>query len=90
MLKEIILNAIKEVNKEANNKALNNINDDTPLFDNLDSVAVLDLILELEDEIQAKYGKYIQIADEDIMDGSKTPFKSIATLIDFLTVKLNH
>ncbi len=38
------------------------------IYDNLDSMALLDFILEVEDSLQKEFGKYIQIADETTMD----------------------
>ena len=47
MIKKIILDSLTEINHELKNKALNSISDNTQIFDNLDSVAVLDLIIEI-------------------------------------------
>lgn len=53
MIKEIVQQAIKAVNQELDNPLLNNADDNTLLFDNLDSMAMLDLILEIEDKLQS-------------------------------------
>jgi len=88
-MKQLLKEAIKEINEDLEIKELENITDDTPLFELLDSMAVLDLILELESKLQEKYGKYIQIADETIMDSNKTPFKTFETLKEFLEGKID-
>ena len=47
-------------------------------------MAVLDLILELEEAIQEAKGEYIQIASQDTMDPNKTPFKSVGSTIEYI------
>jgi acyl carrier protein len=88
-MRELVKEALKEINEELELKELENITDDTQLFELLDSMALLDLILEIESKLQDKYGKYIQIADETTMDATKTPFKTFKTLVEFLEGKIN-
>ena len=83
-MKELIIESLKELNEDLNIKEFENITDETLIFELLDSVAVLDLILDLEDRIEKKYGKYIQIANEESMDVKKTPFKNVKTLTEYL------
>jgi len=88
-MKKLIEDALREINEDLESKELENITDETPIFEILDSMAILDLILELESRLQKKYGKYIQIADETIMDSKKTPFKTFKALQQFLEGKLD-
>jgi len=88
-MEKLLKEAIKEINEELEIDELENVTDDTPLFELLDSMAVLDLILEIESKLQDKYGKYIQIADETTMDATKTPFKTFKTLKEFLEGKID-
>ena len=90
MIKDIVLKAVKSVNKELKNKDLKVVSEETILFEKLDSMAILDLILEIEDNIQKEYGKYIQVADDTMMDAIKTPFKTVGTLIEFIEVKVSQ
>ena len=71
LMKQLIKETINELNEDLQLKQLENISDDTPLFEILDSVGVLDMVLELEDRLQTKYGKYIQLANEYTMDKEK-------------------
>ncbi len=89
MVKKIVLECIAVINEELENNMLDNIDDKTPLFALLDSVTVLDLILELESSLELKYGRYIQVADEKSMDAINTPFKTVASLVDFLEGKVS-
>jgi acyl carrier protein len=89
MIKDIILKAIKVVNEELKNKELEVISEDDTLFEKLDSMAILDLILEIESAIQKEFGQYVQVADDTMMDTIKTPFKTVKTLVEFLEKKIN-
>ncbi len=89
MIKKIILDSLTEINHELKNKALNSISDNTQIFDNLDSVAVLDLIIEIESRLQLEYGEFIQVADDTVMDEIHTPFKTLSSLIGFVEKKVN-
>jgi acyl carrier protein len=88
MIRNIILDSLLEVSKVFHSDKFDNVNDQTLIFENLDSMAVLDLIIEIENKLQESFGKFIQIADETIMDEVKTPFKTLASLIDFIETKL--
>jgi len=88
MIKDIVFEAVKSVNKELKNKDLEVVSEETILFERLDSMAILDLILEIEGSIQAECGRYIQVADDTMMDAIKTPFKTVGTLVEFIEGKV--
>jgi len=88
-MRQLLLKAIREINKDLNLQELENVNENTPLFELLDSVAVLDLILEIEGLLEDKYGKYIQIADDKSMDAVHTPFKTFQILLKYLERRVN-
>lgn len=83
-IEAIVYHAIKNINEDLGSEVLENPTLDTPLFSELDSMAVLDLILELEEAIQEAKGEYIQIASQDTMDPNKTPFKSVGSTIEYI------
>lgn len=83
-IEAIVYRAIKNINEDLESEVLENPTLDTPLFSELDSMAVLDLILELEEAIQEAKGEYIQIASQDTMDPNKTPFKSVGSTIEYI------
>ncbi len=88
-MKDLLIGAIKEINEDLEIEELEEIEDDTPIFELLDSMAVLDLILEIENRLQEKYSRYIQIADDKTMDAINTPFKTFETLLDYVERKTN-
>jgi len=87
-MKQLIKEIVEELNADLELEELNSIDDNTPLFELIDSVGVLDMILELEDKLQVKYGKYIQLADECTMDKDTTPFRTVGLLTDYLEKKV--
>jgi len=88
-MRDLLIDAIKEINKELEIEELKEIKDDTPIFELLDSMAILDLVLEIEDRLQQKYSRYIQIADDKTMDALNSPFKTFKTLLDYVESKVN-
>jgi acyl carrier protein len=87
-LESLVYDAIKTVNETHEVDALNELEGDTPLFVLLDSLGTLDLVLELESRLQEKVGRYVQVADEYTMDGYYTPFKTVESLIAYLSTKI--
>lgn len=76
-MEEILKRAIKEV-KDIE------IDENTNLLEELDSVGVLELILELENQLQSKYNRYIQVANEFSMDKEQSPFTNYKKLLKYL------
>lgn len=87
-LKTVILESIENINKELKIKELESVNDSTPLFELLDSLGTLDLILELENRLQEETGDYVAVASEESMDAKNTPFKNIVSLEAFLQKRI--
>jgi len=55
----------------------------------LDSMALVNLIVDLEELIQDDYGKTITLADEKAMSRRTSPFSRVKNLIDYIREKLN-
>lgn len=88
-LKKIIATSIENVNRDLRIPELDDLNEETPLFEYLDSLGTLDLILELENNLRDIYGTYIAVANEESMDYHKTPFRTIQTLETFLQQRID-
>jgi len=89
-IKEIVFSVISSINEELNNQNLKDPTEDTLLFEELDSMAVLDFVMGIEDELQKLTNEYIQIANEHTMDPNTTPFKSIKSSIDYILSKVSQ
>jgi hypothetical protein len=89
-LETIINDAIATINETLQIDALKTLKSDTPLFELLDSLGTLDLILELEARLEEEQGNYIAVADETSMDSKKTPFKTLHSLEEYLRQRIKH
>lgn len=89
-IRSLVFESIKEVNKDLEIDAFNEPTLDTPFFDLVDSLGVLNFILDMEQRLEKEFGKYIQIANEEIMDATKTPFKTIKDIIKFIEERVER
>lgn len=55
----------------------------------LESIDVVTLIMELEDQIKAEFGTAITIADDRAMSRENSPFLTVGTLTDYVAELLN-
>jgi acyl carrier protein len=57
---------------------------------NLDSLGLVNLIVNLEDEIHTSLGVPILLADEKAMSQTKSPFRTVASLAEYLSILINE
>ena len=55
----------------------------------LDSMALVNLVVDLEELIEDDYGKTITLADEKAMSRRTSPFSRVQNLIDYIQEQLN-
>ncbi len=55
----------------------------------LDSMALVSLIVDLEEFIEDEYGKTITLANEKAMSRRTSPFSRVQNLIDYIIEQLN-
>ena len=55
----------------------------------LDSMSLVNLIVDLEELIEDDYGKTISLADEKAMSRRTSPFSRVQNLIDYVQEQLN-
>ena len=55
----------------------------------LDSMALVSLVVDLEELIEDDYGKTITLADEKAMSRRTSPFSRVQNLIDYVQEQLN-
>jgi acyl carrier protein len=55
----------------------------------LDSMALVNLVVDLEELIEDDYGKTITLADEKAMSRRTSPFSRVQNLIDYVQEKLD-
>jgi hypothetical protein len=78
------MNVIEDELRQALDKTLETIDapalrvlkPDTNLFEHLDSLSVVDMLLEAESRLESVTGRYVTLADETMFDASKSPLRS--------------
>jgi D-alanine--poly(phosphoribitol) ligase subunit 2 len=88
-----IYNAVEEVNEQLPRGATLDKSPETILFGKsgkLDSLALVGLIVAVEQNIQEEFGTAVTLADERALSQKNSPFKTIATLSEYISLLLNN
>ena len=88
---EIIYSSIEEINQQRNIKIERA--HDTPLFgshSDLDSLGLVNLIVNIEENINNEYDVSISIADNRAMSQKNSPFRNVGTLSNYIIELLNE
>lgn len=83
----LILKALEDLNEELPAGRKLDVNPDTPLFGvdaQLDSLALVSLVVEVELAINTRLGLDLSLADERAMSRPVLPFTSVRTLRDYI------
>ncbi len=95
-MKEKIFELIKEsilcLNEEWEIPELEIPTTDTRLFGShsaIDSLALVNLIAEVEERLNVSFGKDIVIADERVMSRTHSPFRQVSSLAEYIETLLN-
>jgi acyl carrier protein len=84
-IKGVILNVVRDFGREWENKELEECDIKTVLFGkNLDSMGVVLLVTELEEEIFNRFDMQILLADERAMSQKTSPFRSVNSLVGYV------
>ena len=89
---ELIFASIDELNLDLEESEKIAKTEDTNLFgsgDSLDSLALINLITIIEQKIEEETGNYISLADEKAMSLDESPFKTVATLKNYINSLIN-
>lgn len=86
-IEQVLRESLKSVLEAGGSPEIRPLNKDTNLFNNLDSLAVVDMLLEVEMRLEEATGLYVTLADETIFDASKTPLSSWSGWVAFVENK---
>ncbi len=87
----IVKNSICELNEELDYDSLRSPSQDTQVFGgegSIDSLSLVRLVIGLESEIGTEFGTNIQLANEKAMSYRNSPFRTVGTLVEYITAKL--
>lgn len=82
--------ALVEAAREWGKEALGAIGPDHDLFEEIDSLAVVDLLLLTESEVEARTGRFIPLADETIFDAEDSPLHRFSTWVEYVSKAISH
>lgn len=69
---------------------LQNLGPEDDVYERLDSFAVVELLLETESEIDRTIGRYVPLANESILDSTKSPLRRFQGWIDYVAETVEH
>ena len=85
LLHESLLNVLDDFDgKEPNQK----IDDEFNILQNLESISIVDMLLDIEEKIEKEYGVYITLADDKLFHYQDSPMNSWALWIKYVKNKL--
>ena len=90
---EAVYRAVDELNKQLPKGVQVEKSLDSPLYGKggrLESIDVVTLIMEVEDQIRNEFDTAITIADDRAMSQQNSPFLTIRTLTDYVTQLLTE
>lgn len=83
---DIVFNSIEEINLQNGTNIPKDIN--AKLFgkdSDLDSLGLVNLIVNVEEAINDKYDTNLSLADEKAMSQKRSPFHTVETLSDYIS-----
>jgi acyl carrier protein len=90
-VENIIISVLKDIGDEQNIKELENPSINTVLLGHaLDSLGIVFLVAEIESAISAEFSVEILVADERAMSQKTSPFRSVNTLIKYVTILIDE
>lgn len=88
-----VYRAVEELNKQLPKGVKVEKSLESPLYGKngkLESIDVVTLIMEVEDQVREEFGTSITIADDRAMSQQNSPFLTIQTLTDYVTELLTE
>ena len=89
-IEELLLESLLNVLDDSEVKAFNldTIDDEFNILQNLESVSIVDMILDIEEKIEKEYGIYVALADDKLFHYQDSPMNSWSLWIKYVNGKL--
>ncbi len=87
VLVSFIVDAVRDLADAPPNVAAETVDEQTRLFGPrgiLDSIGLVSLIMDLEQQIHDEFGSTVSLADERAFSQSRSPFRSVGSLADYV------
>jgi D-alanine--poly(phosphoribitol) ligase subunit 2 len=88
-IKEIIFKSIKELNENLDEDQKMQLSINTILLgkdSNIDSITLVNLIVSIEENLEENLNVSVTLADEKALSQKNSPFLTIKTLLDYITL----
>ncbi len=92
-IEKILIDILQDINEDIEDEGLVNPTKETKLFGEngaLDSLALVSVVTDLEEEIHDEFDKHITLADERAMSQNNSPFSTVESLTDYIHVLINE
>jgi len=92
-IKELVLNSVKTIGEMEEKSELLNATEDLHLFGGqgvLDSIGIVMLITEIEEQMLDELDISITLADDRAMSQKTSPFRSVKSLVKYITTLVNE
>jgi D-alanine--poly(phosphoribitol) ligase subunit 2 len=91
-IQSVVLTALDEVNQQLPPTNQFKLSADTVLFGRggvLDSLGLVNLIVAVEQRLEDELGMTLVLADEKAMAQKNSPFRTVATLVDYILQQMD-
>lgn len=86
-IEQVLRETLEKILATVEAPGLKPITGQSNLFENLDSLTVVDMLLEAEMQLEKATGRYVTLADETIFDASKSPLRTWAGWVAYVESK---
>jgi len=86
-IEQVLSETLQKIIATVEAPGLQSLNSESNLFENLDSLTVVDMLLEAEMQLEKTTGRYVTLADEIIFDASKSPLRSWKSWVAYVESK---
>jgi hypothetical protein len=86
----IVRQALAQVGGEWGREDLAAAEPDHDLFAEIDSFAIVELLLQTEADVEHARGRYVPLADEKVLDAENSPLRRLSTWIDYVAKAIAH
>lgn len=90
-IESLVIESVRMLAKDFEIDALSGAKADNLLYGEgapLDSMALVNLIADVEDAVAEKYGATVTLADERALSAQRSPFRSVANLAEAIKERL--
>lgn len=90
-IQTLVIENVRRLAQDFEIKNLAEVTADTRLYGEggpLDSMALVNLVADLEDAVAEKYSHSISLADESAMSAKRSPFRSVASLAEAIIERI--